>query len=66
MISFIDDTGAYKLGVVSRGEDVFYSDIEPKPVSAYSWGYYKQIIELCVQNGISLAIAAYPRENTES
>lgn len=59
---FLDNTTDYP---VECHAELFDADIEPVPVSEYSWGYYKQIFDLCAENGIEVAVACYPRGNSK-
>ncbi len=51
--------------VVDCHADLFDSGIEPVKPDEYSAGYYKKIVELCRENDIEIAVANYPKENTE-
>lgn len=51
--------------LIECNEELFEADIKPTPVSEYSWGYYKKIIDLCAENGIALAVVSLPKGNTE-
>ncbi len=46
--------------------ELFEADIKPKEVVDYSYGYYKKIVDLCKENGIEVAVASYPKENSEN
>lgn len=45
--------------------ELFDAGIEPIAADDYTYGHYKKIVELCKENDIPMAVACYPRENTE-
>ena len=51
---------------INSNPELYEADIEPGPISEYSWGYYKQIIDLCAENEIEIAVVGFPRNITNN
>lgn len=50
---------------VNCNAELFEADLEPMPASEYSLNYYRKIVDLCMENGIEMAVVYYPRENEQ-
>lgn len=41
--------------------EMFEEELEERPISEYSWGYYQKMLDLCSENDIPVAIVSFPK-----
>lgn len=41
--------------------EIFEQELKELPISEYSWGYYQKVLDLCVENDISVAVVSFPK-----